>query len=684
MESADDIRDAISAESFKASAGGSAAGNVEAIQSAFRQANLNGGGVVTITAPGVYTINDTLTVYSNTTLYLGPGVEVVMQSGVNKRVLKNAAIANATRACTLTASGNRITVNITAHGRSVGDAISLLNSTDSGYNGTYEVYSVTDENNYVVISPIVPSDTTADGTTLEKTADHDIRIIGEGILRGSGATGGTIEDYGVTIAFCKRLHYDVRFDDSFGWHLLTENVADVYVGALKGRATLRTQYQTNGPAFNINVVGIDADYSGDDIFALTTNNYAAYQLNNGGDIIGVKCGYIRGETAHAAFRIAGSSPWIVDDVHIGQIIAATVNGCVYLIADTGLAVTTIGRLVVDYIHDLAPPANWGAVYVNSGAFTSVTVDDLVVNGLHVEQTANDVYAALYAVDSADTIKSATFRNARMKGTTANGNIRVFKQIGDIQQAILEDSVLENGQGIWEHDSVGSAANQNLTIKNVRQINCSVGVATRRSISVHNAGGWVFDTALGTAVFSQATGGTISFYGDLPLTPSGYSRYWNFGAGLSGFVYYVGDVACTFKLIAAAAVRTMNATPVELVAAPGSGFALEFLRAEVFMDYGTAAYDAVGAGDDLEIRYTNGSGTLVGAVETTGFLDQTADQLRMIYPQTALGTGRFELTPTANAALVARFATGEIYSAAGDSPLYVKTWTRTRNTGRTFG
>lgn len=115
----------------------------------------------------------------------------------------------------------------------------------------------------------------------------------------------------------------------------------------------------------------------------------------------------------------------------------------------------------------------------------------------------------------------------------------------------------------------------------------------------------------------------------------------------------------------ASVRTMNATPVTIVEAPPAGYAVANLRIHAKYIYATAAFDAVGAGDDLEFRYTDGSGTkLANDVETTGWLDQTADGYRMSGPvQTSL-------TPLAATKVVARFATGEVYSAAGGGSLVI--------------
>ena len=67
---------------------------------------------------------------------------------------------------------------------------------------------------------------------------------------------------------------------------------------------------------------------------------------------------------------------------------------------------------------------------------------------------------------------------------------------------------------------------------------------------------------------------------------------------------------------------LRAAPKTILAAPGAGFVIQFLSAELFFDY-TAAYTE--ADDNLAFRYTGTAGTLVSqAIEATGFVDATAD------------------------------------------------------------
>lgn len=117
-------------------------------------------------------------------------------------------------------------------------------------------------------------------------------------------------------------------------------------------------------------------------------------------------------------------------------------------------------------------------------------------------------------------------------------------------------------------------------------------------------------------------------------------------------------------VSSAELLALNATPKQLVAAPGVGKALILVDAQLDLPYNSAAYAGIAAGEDLEIRYTNGAGQLVATVETTGFLDATASAYRHVYPASAAA-----IVPADNAALVLDLAVGEI--TTGNSPLKLR-------------
>lgn len=128
---------------------------------------------------------------------------------------------------------------------------------------------------------------------------------------------------------------------------------------------------------------------------------------------------------------------------------------------------------------------------------------------------------------------------------------------------------------------------------------------------------------------------------------------------------VGVLKSADTLIATAAVKTLNASPVEVVPAPGAGYYVEFVGAYVFLDYATTAYSAPASGADLAFKYTDGSGDVVsGTLETTGFINASADALAIV------GKVNAEAIGVANAKIVLHNLSSTEY-AAGDSPLKVR-------------
>lgn len=69
-------------DTYGASPAATGAANVTAIQAALTAANTAGGGTVAITKPGLYPVNATLRIFSNTTFVCGPGV-ILSKTGAN-------------------------------------------------------------------------------------------------------------------------------------------------------------------------------------------------------------------------------------------------------------------------------------------------------------------------------------------------------------------------------------------------------------------------------------------------------------------------------------------------------------------------------------------------------------------------------------------------------------------------
>ncbi len=124
-------------------------------------------------------------------------------------------------------------------------------------------------------------------------------------------------------------------------------------------------------------------------------------------------------------------------------------------------------------------------------------------------------------------------------------------------------------------------------------------------------------------------------------------------------------------VTSAQLLALNATPKTIVAAPGAGLAIIPTRVAIYKPAGTA-YAAIAAGEDLVLKYTNGSGAQCSSViETTGFLDQATAQTRVAHAPGSMTTVAGDYAPVANAAVVLHLLSGEIIT--GDSPIYVRVW-----------
>lgn len=110
---------------------------------------------------------------------------------------------------------------------------------------------------------------------------------------------------------------------------------------------------------------------------------------------------------------------------------------------------------------------------------------------------------------------------------------------------------------------------------------------------------------------------------------------------------------------------LRATPKTLVAAPGADKFIQFLGAQLILDYNSTAYTE--SADNMAIRYTNGSGVIVSeTIESTGFIDQTADTITNAVPK---ADAIVAAAGAVNQALVLH-NTGDDEFASGDSPMDV--------------
>lgn len=121
-------------------------------------------------------------------------------------------------------------------------------------------------------------------------------------------------------------------------------------------------------------------------------------------------------------------------------------------------------------------------------------------------------------------------------------------------------------------------------------------------------------------------------------------------------------------VTAAEMLALAAAPKTLVAAPGAGLVARFHSIDLFLDYGGTAYTIANAGDDLSVRYTDGTGAIVSqTLQAQGFLDATADAYLQGEAVDEVGG---DLADHANQALVLDNI-GIAEYTNGNSPVYAK-------------
>lgn len=115
-------------------------------------------------------------------------------------------------------------------------------------------------------------------------------------------------------------------------------------------------------------------------------------------------------------------------------------------------------------------------------------------------------------------------------------------------------------------------------------------------------------------------------------------------------------------LTSAQILALNATPITVLAAPGTGLTTIVRSVLAYKAAGTA-YAGIAVGEDLTLKYTNASGAIAAQIETTGFLDSAG----ALMASAALPGGLV----TTNAALVASMLTGEIITGTSDLILWIE-------------
>ena len=323
-----------------------------------------------------------------------------------------------------------------------------------------------------------------------------------------------------------------------------------------------------------------------------------------------------------------------------------------------------GRAFKPQAVDPLPANSAPHSYVSSVDKRLHFVDD---NGVDVPQTTSATAPGFAPVTvlttsalAANTYAAGVITVTATGAQTVKGRILV---LGDTVGVFGESSSVN---GIYDVTTAGDVGVQ-LVLKRRSDASASAAFALGKLIPVSaldtTNGGQTLYVSNATAITLDTTTITVAASIDAAVT-------------LAAVNTALGEPALlTLKVtIANAALKTLNATPVTVIAAPAAGLYVEVVSCLARMIFAVAAFDGVGAAEYLELRYTDASGQIITQnVNPTGFADQAITQQRLL----PIGGNAALINPVAAAPIVAHIAGGEWYAAAGGGSLKLEILYRVR-------
>lgn len=279
--------------------------------------------------------------------------------------------------------------------------------------------------------------------------------------------------------------------------------------------------------------------------------------------------------------------------------------------------------------------------------------------------------------SATTVSAGTGKMVIDSNSDATDGIIIQAKghTGGIDIISLEDLDISTTGAAGEDISItntGGSVNITATEAAEGQVLVSAsGTVAGNAITVATTNGGMALTAAGAAngdmtvtvgddLAVAATGAASISSEDWGITSTGVAtKIASIGFDSSSTIYY--DTVS----LSASDVNGLFTAPKQLVAAPGTHNVIEFVGATLIYDYGTAF---TCAGNNLSIKYTDGSGAVVSdTISATGLLTATADTVATLLPVAVAATAA---TGMENKALVLCLATANP-TVAGTSVMRVK-------------
>lgn len=582
--------------------------NVDKIQN-----TLDTQGIVLITVPGTYYLNNTLYMPDNSLLAGVPGVLLQQVSGTNKLMLTNyAAIAPSVATVTVAwTAGVIATVTWTNHGKTAGDAFFLQGASPMVYNNVFRVLEVLTANTFTIRLPESPN-AAATGTVLAYDCNrnfhvrdialdygyttngaisdmrrHAINFIGMADCTFRNIKSQNVDKYG----FCTSADLDCRYENIQGY-----NVAEIF--------------KHYGPSLGHKASGIYG-IARDDATTIQAKEpaaFAGYQPYSG-NIYRLKVDTVdvmqANGTASSAVCIYASDNETMEDVTVEDVLshADDGNGCQIKYGDT-FSTGTLGTVTLRNINSSTATVSTKYAMIIAASVRSLLIDcpapknqdaasptqllrvdtlaiikSLVINRPYFNNASWATAAAAYFINlTGSAIESTLIVEPQMSGNTTGTRFLTIGT-GAIGPVTIMGGSFENMSMVGIVQAGASATR----VINMIGVKCKTVVSgwDVRSLTKFNLTGCYFDTM---------TSGVIR-----PTTT----------AGLMAQVHGSGNINISAAMVAAAAPATFEAYSEDISLDPLTATGLATTNGQFFISTNAGANMAGYA------RRTNGQWVAIG-------------------------------------------------------------------------
>ena len=400
------------------------------------QLSLSYGGDVVLATPGLYYINSTLTIGDFTRLRLANGVKIKLADAANCTMIKTAAINAAEATVTITSSSQVATVTWTAHGKSVGDFVSITGANETDYCGVWRVESVPTADTFTYYLDVGSATTPATGTIKARAATVGAAIVGgewDANLSGQTFSSDSTEKHAILFAYCALPEIATRVRNSFKYAISVQNATSPYIHDCELQTTQvgADGCHLTGPIRGNAVIERITGRTGDDIVGLTCSDTSPWNITSG-DMTKVVIRDVHLVNGlHSTVKIDGcASGYVFKSIEIDGLSGSSVDPCLYALVSAGA--TRVNRLTINNVSFRPLTAGVSVIQTDN----STIIDNLSVSNVKATFPAGSASSVVRA-QSTSTITHLEMRNIEATLTAGGSALVDMASTATLGQVVVD-------------------------------------------------------------------------------------------------------------------------------------------------------------------------------------------------------------------------------------------------------